>query len=64
MTWKCPECGSTRLQVVVVTMAILTQTDDNFETEVVGDHEWHEESTMECLDCCHVGFAQDFEEAA
>lgn len=60
MTWKCPKCGSTRLQVAIETTAILTQTEDNFETEVVGDHEWGSESYMQCLDCCHGDCAGEF----
>lgn len=61
MTWKCPECGSDRLTVVVTTTARLIQSEDNFETEVQGDHEWGEESYMECLDCDHGGNAGEFE---
>ena len=48
MTWKCPKCGSKDLRVVVTTVAKLTQHDDNFETEVEGDHEWSKSSWMVC----------------
>ena len=51
MTWKCPKCGSKDLRVVVTTVAKLTQYDDNFETEVEGDHEWSESSWMVCNAC-------------
>ena len=60
--WKCPECGRTRLTVVITTVAVLNQSEDNFETEVTGDHEWGEESHMECLDCCFSGKAALFAE--
>lgn len=61
MSWKCPECGSDQLTVVVTTTARLTQTEDNFETEVTGDHEWGEESYMDCLECGHGDNAGEFE---
>jgi hypothetical protein len=61
MTWKCPECDSTNLSVSVTVWADLTQTDDNFETETEGDHEWDSDSTMNCKDCEFSGNAGVFE---
>lgn len=64
MSWVCPECNSPdRLHVTVVTSAHLLQTndDDNFETEIEGDHEWDEGSTMWCFGCGHSGTAGQFE---
>lgn len=62
MTWRCPECGSTDLCVEVHTMARLSQTEDNFETEIEGGHEWNKDSFMECSECRFNGNAYEFEE--
>lgn len=59
--WKCPECGSLRLRVQVVTHADLFQDGDDIGSETVGDQEWGDESPMLCLDCSHGGPAKDFE---
>jgi hypothetical protein len=62
--WICPECNRRDgLTVTVVSSANLTQddNDDNFETEIQGDHEWDGDSTMSCDNCGHVGTARQFE---
>ena len=66
--WKCPECGSERLEVTVECSALLIQHDaEQFETETYADglvdnsHHWDENSTMMCLACVHVSPADDFE---
>ena len=53
MKWRCPNCGSVNLNVTVFTNARLLQSTDgeNFETEIIGDHEWGEYSYMNCTDC-------------
>ncbi len=62
MPWKCPECGSTDLQVEIDLWATLTQSEDNFETEIIeGDHEWDDDSWMMCRKCRMHGPARDFE---
>lgn len=62
--WICPECNRwDGLTVTVVSSANLyqEQNGDNFETEVQGDHEWDQGSTMSCDNCGHVGSALQFE---
>jgi len=53
--YRCPECGSTNLEVVVQAWAILIQTDTGFQTDTTkpdnGPHEWSDESPMRCVDC-------------
>lgn len=50
--WKCPSCKSQDLNVSIQTVAELTQHDEeDFETDVVGDHEWCDESIMTCRNC-------------
>lgn len=62
MSWKCPECESDSLSVVVMTSATLVQEPDgNFQTDIAGDHEWDENSSMTCTDCGHSAAASDFE---
>ena len=61
MSWKCPACGGHEIMVIISTVAILTQSQENFETEVQGDHEWDEESRMDCRECDFIGKAGDFE---
>ena len=64
MSWVCPECGNTELkvEVVITTMAHLTQeADGNFQTDDRGgDHEWGNDSHMECANCGHSGKAATF----
>ncbi len=50
MGYRCFLCGDAdKLSVNIITSAKLTQDeDDNFQTEVVGDHEWDDLSTMWC----------------
>lgn len=62
--WICPKCKSKdHLGVSVITSANLTQddNDDNFETEIEGDHEWDNNSTMWCTGCGHSDIALAFE---
>jgi len=62
MAWKCPECASSALSVVVTVSAnLLQEPDGNFQTDVAGDHEWDENSSMTCTDCGHSAAASDFE---
>ena len=62
MAWVCPGCGKNdRLQVSILTSANLTQDDDNFETEVEGDHEWDNDSTMWCTACGHTGTSGQYD---
>ena len=62
--YRCPECGSTNLEVVVEVWATLIQTDDNTETDTTtpknGDHEWGDNSAMRCVDCDHSDIAERF----
>lgn len=66
MPWKCPECGSTTLTVTITTEAKLTQNaedeDENFETEVEGDHVWDGDSLMTCHECAFCSASRQFEE--
>lgn len=66
MSWKCPECGSKRLTVMVEVTAELTQygegDDYNFETTTdSSDHQWDENSAMTCCDCDHCAIADEFD---
>ena len=56
MAWKCPNCGSTMLTVTVTTEAKLIQyaEEENFETEVEGDHVWDGDSLMTCHECAQL----------
>ena len=62
--YRCPECGSANLEVVVEVWATLIQTDDNLETDTTipktGDHEWGDESIMRCTDCHWDDIAEKF----
>lgn len=60
--WKCPTCGSTKLEVEVTITARLFQRGDEFETDVDNsNHEWNHNSPMWCEDCLHSSCASDFE---
>lgn len=64
--YKCPDCGSTALDVSVQTWAALDQSDpENFETDTdaaeYGGHEWDENSIMRCRECGHNAIAEEFE---
>lgn len=59
----CPKCGGHTLNVVVMTSAQLVQSEDNFETEDTGSHEWDGKSPMWCGECKHRGSASDFDTA-
>lgn len=64
MAYECPKCGSgDHLNVVITVWASLHQgPDENLETMIdgrtPGDHEWGNESPMNCL-CTWRGVAQD-----
>ena len=60
--YACPNCGSIHLQVSVTARAALTQDeeDGNLQTWVFGDHEWDNDSPMECSDCQYSGSAKAF----
>lgn len=60
--YACPDCESTgSLHVVVCTNARLRQSSDgNIETEVEGDHEWDDESRMNCTHCGRAGKVAEF----
>ena len=62
--YKCPKCGSERLEVSIETWATLIQTDNGFETDTTtascGDHEWSENSVMLCCDCGEQDIADAF----
>ncbi len=62
MSWKCPNCGSKYLSVTVTTEARLIQYDENFETEVEGDHVWDGDSLMTCHECAFCAASRQFEE--
>lgn len=61
--WACPKCGGNeQLKVQIEVFAHLTQSEDNFETEVDdSNHEWNGNSRMECGECDHGGLAGEFE---
>jgi hypothetical protein len=59
--WQCPKCNGHHLNVMVTTCAKLLQYEDNFETEVEGDHEWDDTSNMTCEDCGHCDAALHFD---
>lgn len=62
MSWKCPECGSSDLVVMVLVAAALTQHPDGaFETDADGDHEWDGCSSMTCTDCNYCAASASFE---
>lgn len=67
MSWKCPNCGSTTLTVTITTEAKLIQNaedeDENFETEVEGDHVWDGDSLMTCHECAFCSASRQFEES-
>ena len=50
--------------MTITTEAKLTQSaeDDNFETEVEGDHVWDGDSLMTCHDCHFCAASRQFEE--
>lgn len=66
MPWKCPECGSTMLTVTITIEAKLIQNaedeDENFETEVEGDHVWDGDGLMTCHECAFCSASRQFEE--
>lgn len=63
--YRCPnpECRSADdLGVTVITSANLIQdADGNLSTEVNGDHEWDDQSTMWCTNCGTSETASSFQ---
>ena len=62
MAWKCPNCGSKKLSVMVTVSADLTQSGDNFETDPNGDHEWDGDSLMTCNSCSYCSASRQFDQ--
>ncbi len=62
MSWKCPNCGSKKLSVMVTVSADLTQSGDNYETDPNGDHEWDGDSRMTCKDCNYCSASRQFDQ--
>lgn len=62
MNWKCPNCGSKKLSVMVTVSADLTQSADNYETDPNGDHEWDGDSLMTCKDCSYCSASRQFDQ--
>jgi len=67
--YRCPKCGSTNLDITVLTDARLLQDEydeDYFETDLTeakcGDQEWDENSHMQCRKCGHGGKTREFDE--
>lgn len=61
--WACPKCHGHNLSVMVTASAKLVQSEDNFETEDTGSHEWDGDSLMNCDDCHDSGTASSFKTA-
>ena len=62
--FACPECGDTdNLRVVVHATAKVIQDpeNENFETEIEGDHNFERKDWMMCLACEHEGEVRDFD---
>jgi len=61
--YRCPQCQSTKLKVVVNTWAVLEQVDGRLATATSIDTDtidWGRESQMECFECNFFGKARDF----
>lgn len=65
MKWRCPECGNEKnLLISGRVWLVLTQDEDNYETEPVDqDHDWDGDSFMQCSKCGHYAESRMFEEA-
>lgn len=63
MQYYCPQCNSHRLCVAVTVFAVLEQTDDgNISTDATsGDHEWDNDSAMQCRECNYSARAYEFD---
>jgi hypothetical protein len=62
--FACPECGGTDQLVVSVHATARVHQDpenDNFETEIVGGHEFERKDWMMCLACEYEGEVRDFD---
>ena len=66
--YRCPECGSISLEVVVEVWATLTQNAEAFETDTStpkdASHEWGDNSVMRCQDCDCQEIAERFKVAS
>lgn len=64
-SFKCPECNSGKLKVIIETwMALSLGSDIRLCLQDVGDDkEWNENSLMECYECGHQGIAEQFTSA-
>ncbi len=65
MSYACPLCHSTEIDVQVMTWARLYQTSDgDIQTDsgdsLDGSHEWDGHSEMLCRECSHSGSASTF----
>jgi len=64
VSWRCPECRSTALDVSVETWARLFQRCGDFETDfddaLDHSHEWDDDSPMKCRDCGHGALTEEF----
>jgi DNA-directed RNA polymerase subunit RPC12/RpoP len=64
-TYACRNCGSKNLRVAVLVMAKFWQNPknpENFSTDVNdSDHEWDDDSRMDCEDCGYSSEAWRFD---
>jgi len=62
--FACPECGGTDQLVVAVhatAKVIQDPENENFETEIEGDHEFDRNDWMICRACEYEGEVRDFD---
>ena len=64
--YKCPECGSDNLRVTFTGEADLTfdGNGDLYSSEDDGNHEWDDNSPMQCNSCGHDGLVSAFSNSA
>lgn len=66
--YRCPQCKSKRLEVVVEMWAALEQDEEtgDFQTDIDEaenhDQEWGGDSTMRCVDCEYAAEVNSFDE--
>jgi hypothetical protein len=62
MSYECPTCKSTQINVTVLAQAMLVQHAGTaaLQTDISGEHLWSNISPMACLNCGHEGFADGF----